>query len=47
MTWGEAEKVVARVIRQHHQSISEGRVGLSLVRKITDALRQEDLLKEE
>lgn len=50
-TWGRAEHIVNKVLRDHyahsHKVIAgkeEPVIGLSLVRKITDALREADLL---
>lgn len=44
MTWGKAEQVVSAAISRHRQDVTDGVIGLSLARKITDALRAEGLL---
>jgi hypothetical protein len=48
-TWGLAEHVVNRALNEHARLTSERTpvAGLSVVRKITDALRAEGLLKDE
>ncbi len=50
-TWGKAEHIVNKVIEDHfdhHHKVTAGEeepiAGLSLVRKITDALREAGLL---
>lgn len=50
-TWGRAERIVNRVIDEHfdhHRKVIAGEAepiaGLSLIRKITDALREANLL---
>lgn len=45
-TWGRAEKVVDQVIRDHRDR-TDSVIGLSLTRRITDALRREGLLKDD
>lgn len=52
-SWTSAERVVDQVIREHRNeraraTLSRGkaRIGLSLARRITDALREEGLLRE-
>jgi hypothetical protein len=47
-TWGEAEKIVSRVITEHDALMRRepGLCGLSLERQITDALRRAGLLAE-
>jgi hypothetical protein len=46
-SWGSAEKVVRRTIQEHYELMSRHVIGLSLERRITDALRAEGLLKED
>jgi len=53
-TWGEAEKIVRRVLDEHdehHRQVAQGKAepicGLSLERKITEALREASLLSHE
>ena len=46
-TWKNAENVIHNAIVQDHYAQQEGKIGLSLVRKIADALRLAGLLKEE
>lgn len=46
-TWGLAENVIRNAIVQDHYARQEGAIGLSLPRKIADALRDAGLLKEE
>jgi len=48
-TWGKAERVVDKAIKDHQAAWDERppRIGLSQVRCITDALREAGLLKEE
>lgn len=53
MTWGEAEKIVSRVLDEQDNILPRLRppsgevlCGLSLPRQITDALRKAGLLKE-
>lgn len=43
-TWGPAERLINTVIVQHAYAQADGCCGLSLERKITDALRAEGLL---
>lgn len=40
MTWGNAEHVVDKAIRDAGEAHQAGMIGLSLVRQITDALRE-------
>jgi len=47
MTWGPAEHIVRGVLRESQNVLPEFRAGLSLERRITDALRDAGLLKEE
>jgi hypothetical protein len=53
-TWGKAERIVNKVLDEHftysHKVIAgeeEPLCGLSLVRKITDALREAELLSHD
>lgn len=50
-TWGEAEHIVNKVLHERQadrqKPIEEQVIGLSLVRQITDALRQAGLLARE
>ena len=46
-TWGHAEHIVNRALEQHEAGKRQGVIGLSVVRKITDALRAEGLLNED
>lgn len=46
-TWGKAERLVHLAIRSHHNAQAAGFTGLSLVRTITDVLRDAGLLREE
>lgn len=45
-TWGEAERVVAQALKEHHEAMVAGIVGRSDVKAITDALKKARLLKE-
>ena len=52
-TWGEAERIVNKVLDDHftyHHKVITGEAeplaGLSLIRKITDALREAGLLND-
>jgi hypothetical protein len=45
-TWGKAERIVDKAIGDHDTAMQRGITGLSLVRHITDALREAGLLKE-
>lgn len=49
-TWGPAEHVVLKALDEHDENErrppDERLIGLSLVRRITDALRREGLLRE-
>ena len=44
-TWGEAEKVIRQAYDAHSEDRAKGVVGLSLVRRIADALREAGLLE--
>lgn len=46
-TWGRAEKAVNQAYQDWWKARAEGRIGLSLARCITDALRRENLLRDE
>jgi len=46
-TWGPAEKVVHGILQERINILPEFRCGLSLERRITNALREAGLLKEE
>lgn len=46
-TWGPAEKVVSRILAEQDDVESQFLCGLSLARRITDALREAGLLREE
>jgi hypothetical protein len=47
-TWGQAERIVARVLNAHEENEArppdERVIGLSVVRQVTDALREAGLL---
>lgn len=45
-TWGEAERIVRRVLDENRKLREDGQVitGLSLERRVTDALREAGLL---
>lgn len=45
-TWGPAEKIIEQVLHDHAK-LPRGTCGLSVNRKIADALREAGLLKEE
>lgn len=49
-TWGLAERIVSRVLNEHRvdlrKSMDERVIGLSLERRITDALRKAGLLED-
>ena len=45
-TWGTAEKIVSKVLSETDNILPEFICGLSLERRITDALREAGLLKE-
>jgi hypothetical protein len=45
-TWGEAEHLVCDALEDHEKAMAEDICGLSVVRRITDALRKEGLLNE-
>ena len=44
-TWGEAEKVIRQAYDAHSEDRAKGVYGLSLVRRIADALREAGLLE--
>lgn len=48
-TWGKAEKIVNRVLRDHYMNTKSDHplIGLSLPRQITDALRNAGLLLDQ
>ncbi len=46
-TWGQAEKVIDRVLSEKNNILPEFHCGLSLTRRIADALRDAGLLEEE
>lgn len=46
-TWGRAEKVVHEAHQRWWKDRADGVAGLSLERYITDALRRENLLRDE
>lgn len=46
-TWTLAEHVVNKAINDHFTDRNQGLIGLSVVRRITDALRAEKLLVED
>lgn len=50
-TWGPAEHVVREVLSRHYENLrrpsEERQAGLSLERKITDALREAGLLRRD
>lgn len=53
MTWGRAEKIISKVLDEHfrhHEAVLKGLEeplsGLSVERKIADALRKEGLLND-
>jgi hypothetical protein len=45
-TWGPAEKVVDKVIREVYENRRAGITGLSMVRRVTDGLREAGLLRD-
>lgn len=45
-SWGKTERVISEAIQEHAKDMAEHRMGLSLERTISDALRQAGLLKE-
>lgn len=45
-SWGEAEHVIRDAIDRHHENMAQGIIGVSIVRTITDALREAGLLTE-
>lgn len=46
-TWGKAEHVVNDALAESDRAMLGGLIGLSLTRRITDALREAGLLKED
>jgi hypothetical protein len=45
-TWGEAERIVSTAYLEWAADRDKGVIGLSLTRRVTDALRKAGLLKE-
>ena len=45
-TWGEAERVIARALREADQAHREQLVGWSTPKRVAEALRDAGLLKE-
>lgn len=46
-TWGRAEQVISQAYQDWWKGRAEGRTGLSLPRRIADALRAAGLLRDE
>lgn len=46
-TWGQAEKIVHKAFQEWWSDYALHVIGLSLARRVTDALRAEGLLKED
>lgn len=46
-TWGKAEKVIDEAYQDWWKSRARGTYGLSLARRIADALRDAELLRDE
>jgi hypothetical protein len=46
-TWGKAEKVIDKAIRDADKAHFQGIVGLSTTRRVADALREAGLLDKE